>query len=383
MITRALEPLHPQLVPGKVLVIFGARQVGKTTMLQRMLSSLDCRWRLESGDNILVHEALREQAFPKLLAFVEGLDLLAIDEAQRIPDIGKTLKVWTDQAPHLRIIVTGSSSFELAGQIGEPLTGRKRTLILFPVSMLELSKSFSSFELNARMEEFLVYGTYPAVLSASTSAEKRKLLDELVGSYLLKDVLELERIRSSKTLLDLLRLLAYQIGSEVSANELAQKLSIDGKTVAKYLDLLEKGFVLFPLRGYSGNLRKEITRKGKYYFLDLGIRNALIANFNSLDKRNDLGALWENFLIAERMKSRSYRSLYANPYFWRTWDQKEIDLVEERDGILYAFEFKWKAQKGAAPKDFRDAYPDAQFTLVHRENWPDFLIGNAPAPDPR
>jgi len=374
MITRAFEPFYPQLLPGKVLVLFGARQVGKTTLIKNMLSSLDCRWRLESGDNILVHEALSEQSFPKLLSFVEGLDLLAIDEAQRIPGIGRVLKIWTDQVPQLRIIVTGSSSFELAGQIGEPLTGRKRTLIMYPVSMLELAKESSAYELSTRLEEFLVYGTYPAVLTASTGAEKREILEELVGSYLLKDVLELERVRASKTLLDLLRLLAYQIGSEVSANELAQKLSIDGKTVARYLDLLEKSFVLFSLRGYSGNLRKEITRKNKYYFLDLGIRNALIANFNSPDKRDDKGALWENFLIVERLKTRSYRSLYANPYFWRTWDQKEIDLIEERDGVLHSYEFKWKPQTGIAPRDFTEAYPGSPFTVVHHENWHEFLL---------
>jgi predicted AAA+ superfamily ATPase len=374
MIIRAFEPLYPQLVPGKVLVLFGARQVGKTTLIKNMLSSLDCRWRLESGDNILVHEALSEQSFPKLLSFVEGLDLLAIDEAQRIPDIGRVLKIWTDQVPLLRIIVTGSSSFELAGQIGEPLTGRKRTFIMYPVSMLELTKDTSAYELSTRLDEFLVYGSYPAVLTASTSAEKREILEDLVGSYLLKDVLELERVRASRTLLDLLRLLAYQIGSEVSAHELALKLSIDGKTVARYLDLLEKSFVLFSLGGYSGNLRKEITRKNKYYFLDLGIRNALLANFNPPDRRDDKGALWENFLMVERMKTRAYRSIYANPYFWRTWDQKEIDLIEERDGVLHTFEFKWKPQSGTAPRDFTEAYPGSPFTVVHRENWQEFLL---------
>jgi len=381
MILRAYDPLFSKTAPGKVLVLYGARQVGKTTLVRNMLSSLDCRWRLDSGDNILVHEALSEHAFPKLLAFVEGLDLIAIDEAQRIPDIGRVLKVWTDQVPDLRIVVTGSSSFDLAGQIGEPLTGRKRTLNLYPVSMLELATEKSAYELTTGLEEHLVYGTYPAVLTAGTGAEKRELLEELVGSYLLKDVLELERIRASKTLLDLLRLLAYQIGSEVSAHELALKLSIDGKTVARYLDLLEKGFVLFSLRGYSGNLRKEITRKNKYYFLDTGIRNALIANFNALDRRDDAGALWENFLMSERLKTRAYRSIYANPYFWRTWDQKEIDLIEERDGALHAYEFKWKPQTASAPRDFTETYPGSSFTVVHRDNWAEFLLEPSRARD--
>ncbi len=374
MIPRVYEPLQAQLTPGKVLVLVGPRQVGKTTLLTSMLRVLDCRWRLESGDNILVHEALSEHAFPRLLSFVEGLDLLAIDEAQRIPGIGQVLKIWTDQVPSLRIIVTGSSSFELAGRIGEPLTGRKRTLVLYPLSMLELARTRTPHELSQELPDFLVYGMYPAVRSAGTGAEKRALLEELVGSYLLKDVLELERIRASRVLLDLLRLLAYQVGSEVSVHELAQKLGMDGKTVARYLDLLEKGFVIFSLQGYSRNLRKEITRKSKYYFFDTGIRNALIANFLPPERRDDIGALWENFLVVERLKTRSYRSISANQYFWRTWDRKEIDLVEERDGMLQAFEFKWKAQSAAVPRDFAEAYPEAGFSLIHRENWTEFLL---------
>ncbi len=374
MLPRFLDNIADFLKPGKVLVLYGARQVGKTTLVKKVLEGLACRWRLESGDNILVHEALSGLDFRKVLGFAESLDLLVLDEAQRIPNIGRALKILADQAPGLRILATGSSSFELAGQIGEPLTGRKRTLTLYPLSLLELSRERSTYELTRSMDDFLVYGMYPAVLTAQSREEKRRILEELVGSYLLKDILELDRVKSSKVLLDLLRMLAYQTGSEVSPTELGQKLGLDGKTVARYLDLLEKGFVLFSLRGYSGNLRKEIVRKGKYYFYDTGIRNALISNYNPPESRNDTGALWENFMMIERLKSRAYREVPGNPYFWRTWDQEEIDLVEEREGRLWAYEFKWKAQDARPPKSFSEAYPGSEFRVIGRDNWAESFL---------
>ncbi len=376
MFYRTYDSLASQLEPGKVMVLYGPRQVGKTTLIHHVTEGMPGRWRLESGDNILVHEILAGLDFKKVLGFVEGLDLLVIDEAQRIPNIGLALKIMVDEVPGLKILVTGSSSFELAGQVGEPLTGRKRTLTLYPMSLLELAAEKSPYDLTRALDEYLVFGMYPAVISANGNAKKQRLLEELVGSYLLKDVLELERIKSSKVLLDLLRLLAYQIGSEVSPTELGQKLALDGKTVARYLDLLEKAFVLYSLRGYSGNLRKEIVRKGKYYFYDLGLRNTLISNLNPLERRNDVGALWENFMMMERLKSRAYREQHANPYFWRTWDQAEIDLVEEREGRLHAYEFKWAEQTVTVPKDFIDAYPDSEFRTVHLGNWAeDFALG--------
>jgi len=378
MFCRFYDTYADHLRSGKVLVLYGARQVGKTTLVHKMLSALPLRWRLESGDNILVHEVLSGLDLNKITGFAEGLDLLVIDEAQRIPNIGLALKMLVDHVPSLRILATGSSSFELAGQVGEPLTGRKRTLTLYPISLLELSMERSKYELGRSMSDFLVFGMYPAVLSAATRDEKRRTLEELAGSYLLKDILELDRVKSSKALLDLLRLLAYQIGSEVNPTELGQKLALDGKTVARYLDLLEKGFVLFSLRGYSGNLRKEIVRKGKYYFYDVGIRNALISNFNPLEMRIDVGALWENFMMIERLKTRAYREESANPYFWRTWDRQEIDLVEERGGRLWAYEFKWSDTSARAPKGFMEAYPGSSYRIVHRDDWGDSFI----LPDP-
>jgi hypothetical protein len=376
MLPRHHAKLDLSLFPGKVLVIFGSRQVGKTTLIKNYLASTLLRSRFESGENILIHETLGSRDFPRLKAFAQGLELLVIDEAQRVPDIGLALKILVDECPELRILVSGSSSFELAGQIGEPLTGRKKTITLYPESLLELATESSPYELSLRIPEFLVYGMYPAVLTEAAVEGKREVLRELVGSYLLRDVLELERVKASRTLLSLLRLLAWQVGSEVSHNELGQKLGLDGKTVARWLDLLEKAFVLFSLGGYSGNLRNEVKRKNKYYFYDVGIRNTLIANLNPLELRDDQGALWENFIMLERLKSRSYLGIDANPFFWRTWEGKEIDLVEERGGKLWTYEFKWNPGKAAIlPKVFAEAYPGSPFEVVHRDNWAAFLLG--------
>jgi len=263
----------------------------------------------------------------------------------------------------------------LSGQIGEPLTGRKHTLTLFPISHLELASLHNPYDLKQRLEEYLVFGSYPEVLTTDSRSGKAEVLNEITGSYLLKDVLELDRIKNSKTLLDLLRLLAFQVGKEVSWRELAAPLGIDGKTVARYLDVLEKSFVLYNLRGYSRNLRKEIVKKSKYYFYDNGVRNSIIASFNPLAQRTDAGSLWENFLLVERLKRQAYRGPKANNYFWRTWDQQEVDFVEEREGRLYGYEFKWGTKKTRAPKDWLSAYPEAQFAVVDQSNYLEFISG--------
>jgi predicted AAA+ superfamily ATPase len=251
-------------------------------------------------------------------------------------------------------------------------------MFLYPVSLYELNRERSVYELDRGLNDFIIYGMYPEVLCAEKAAEKQEILGELAGSYLLKDILELDKVKSSKTLIDLLRLLAWQIGSEVSHTELGQKLSLDKKTVGRYLDLLEKSFVIFQVRGFSGNLRNEITKKSKYYFYDTGIRNALISSFNAPDLRNDMGHLWENFLMSERMKTREYAGIapgFANESrFWRTWDQKEVDLIEQREETIYAFEFKWSRGKAAIPAAFTEAYPQAECAIISRDNWADFLL---------
>lgn len=374
LLNRIYEPLDRFIQANKVLVIYGPRQVGKTTLLRRYLQDAALKWKLVTGDDIRVQEALGSLDLRQLLAYVEGYELLAIDEAQEVPNIGAALKLLVDEAPGLHLVVTGSSSFELAGQIGEPLTGRKRTLYLFPIAQVEMLAVNNRYELREQLEDRLLYGAYPAVLTATTRAERLEALNEIAHSYMLKDILAFDRLRNSRALHDLLRLLAFQIGREVSLNELATQLSIDVKTVQRYLDLLEQAFVLVRLGGFSRNLRKEITSKAKYYFFDTGLRNALIAQFNPLTQRDDVGMLWENFLVMERLKYRTYFDIYANSYFWRTYDQQEVDLVEERDGALFGYEFKWSTQrKVAAPTAWRTAYPTASFRVMTPENYLDFV----------
>lgn len=375
ILPRYYDQLGDYLAPGKVLVLYGSRQVGKTTLLRRFLSKTKLKYKLDSGDNIKTQQILGSQDFDQIIDYLSGYELLALDEAQRIPNIGLGLKIVADQIPGLSVIATGSSSFELSGQIGEPLTGRKKTLILYPMSQLELAKLHNRHELKSKLPLWLVLGGYPAVITARSKKDKMAVLEEIVHSYLLKDILELERVKGSKVLLDLLRLLAFQVGGEVSLSELGGQLGIDYKTVARYLDLLEKSFVIFSLRGYAKNLRKEITKKGKYYFYDNGVRNAVISNFNDLPTRDDVGQLWENWLASERLKKQQYDGLYANNYFWRTWDKKELDWLEEREGRLFGYEFKYSAKKAKLPKEFMAAYPKAELKVIHQDNYSDFIIG--------
>ncbi|MBM4427267.1 MAG: ATP-binding protein [Chloroflexi bacterium] len=375
MFRRAYEPLDQYLHPNKVLVIYGPRRVGKTTLLQNYLQQTGMKYKLDSGDNIRTQQTLSSQDFSQILAYVEGYDLLAIDEAQNIPNIGMGLKIIVDQVPGIRVIVTGSSSFELAGQVGEPLTGRKLTLSLYPLAQSELLSANNKFELKEKLAEYLVFGSYPEVIQAGSTSMRIETLTEIANAYLLKDILAFDRVKNSRVLLDLLKLLAFQIGSEVSINELATQLGADVKTIQRYLDLLEKAFVIIRLGGFSRNLRQEVVNKSKYYFIDNGIRNAVIAQFNGLDQRNDVGPLWENFMFVERLKYRAYRSLYANIYFWRTYDRQEIDLVEEHGGKLHGYEFKWSESRPVpTPKNWVNSYPDASFTAINAGNYQDFIF---------
>ena len=372
-IKRFYSELGKHLETGKVLVIFGPRQVGKTTLVQDFLNETLLKFKLETGDNIKIQTLFASQDLEKILAYARPYELIVIDEAQKIPNVGVALKMIVDHRPYIQVIVTGSSSFDLAGQIGEPLTGRKKTLTLFPLSQLELKEKYGVYELEQQLESYLIYGSYPEIITATTEDEKRIKIEEIAHSYLLKDILVLERVKSSKILLDLLRLIAFQIGKEVSLSELGTQLGIDRKTVARYLDIFEKSFILFSVRGFSRNLRKEVSKSSRYYFYDLGVRNALIANFNAINLRNDIGELWENFVFMERLKKRSYKNIFANVYFWRTWDKKEIDIVEEREGKLFGYECKWSKLKAKAPKDWVESYPEASFEVISKENYFDLL----------
>lgn len=374
MLPRFYNKLEKLIKPQKVLVIYGPRRVGKTTLLKNYLDQTSFKYKLDTGDNIRTQQVLSSQDFTQILEYAQGYELIAIDEAQNIPNIGMGLKIILDQIPGIRVIATGSSSFDLAHQIGEPLTGRKNTITLYPISQLELLRTVNKHELKEKLPEFLIFGSYPEVVTARTNKEKIAVLEEIVNSYLLKDILSLEKVKGSKVLLDLLKLLAFQTGSEVSFNELATGLGIDVKTIARYLDLLEKAFVIVRLGGFSRNLRSEVTSKSKYFFLDNGIRNGVILQFNSLDSRDDVGKLWENFIMVERLKKRSYQQIYANSYFWRLYGGQEIDLVEEKDGKLYGFECKWSVRKRVTPpKDWLASYPKTSFVTITPNNYLDFI----------
>jgi len=360
---------------GKALIIYGPRRVGKTTLLELFLQKTSLRYKLDFGDNIKIQQLFSSQDFNAILEYAEGYNLIALDEAQYIPNIGMGLKILVDQLPSLYVIATGSSSFELAGQVGEPLTGRKRTLILYPLSQKELNSIYTRYELKEKLHDFLIFGTYPEVVTAKTRQQKIEILEELVYSYLLKDILALDKIKSSKTLADLLKLLAFQIGNLVSLNELAVQLKVDVKTVGRYLDLLEKSFVIKKIPGFSKNLRKEITTKAKYFFVDNGIRNGIMSQYNPLDLRGDTGSLWENFIVMERIKKLTFeRTMPVSFYFWRTYNGQEIDLIEQREDGIFAYECKYSQQKVKTPGLWLKNYPESHFTVINKTNYLDFLL---------
>ena len=374
MIQRYYSPkINDYLVPNKVFVLYGPRQVGKTTLITEFLKEYHGKVYSSTGENTELRDILESDDFQKIISFFSGYDLVVIDEAQRIEHIGQGLKILVDQIDGIRVIATGSSSFALSNKVGEPLVGRQNIFTLFPVAALELREQYGPMHMRENLEQLLIYGSYPEVLTSTAFEEKRRYLTQIRDSYLYKDIFELERVKSSKKLLDLLRLLAFQIGHEVSLQELGASLGMSKNTVARYLDLLEKAFVLINVRGFSRNLRKEVTKTSRYYFYDTGVRNALIDNFNLLHNRNDIGQLWENFLFIERLKKRQYLNVYAQSYFWRTWDQQEIDLVEEREGKLFGYEFAFNERHKKPPRDWLATYPNAEFQIIHKENYLDFI----------
>lgn len=375
MIKREFN-LNDWVKPGKVLVIYGARRTGKTTLLKDYLANCKLKYKLDSGDNIRVAEILSGRDFEQIIRYAEGYDLIAIDEAQQIKNIGMGLKILVDNVPNIQIIATGSSSFDIQQKIGEPLTGRKREITLFPFSQKELLAKFNKFELKEKLSDFLVFGSYPDVAMAETRSEKIEILTEIVSSYLLKDILSMDSIRAPRQLSNILKLLAFQVGSEVSLNELATQVSLDVKTIQKYLDLLEKSFIIKRLTSFSRNPRKEVTTKSKYYFLDNGIRNGVIISLNEIKDRNDIGQLFENFLMVERLKRNSNSRKFGSSYFWRTVDKKEIDLIEERDGQIRGYEFKYSPnKKHTIPKAWTEAYPESPVEIITSENYMNFLVG--------
>ena len=350
----------------------GARQVGKSTLLHSLLDGDETVLWL-NGDDDDVRDLFRSISSTRLKAIVGNRKIVVIDEAQRIEDIGLRLKLITDQMPGVQVIATGSSSFELSSKINEPLTGRKRELKLFPLSFREMVSHTSFLEEHRMIPHRLTYGYYPEVV-CSPSNEK-EVLKELTDSYLYKDLLSFDTLRKPDVIVRLLKALSLQIGSQVSYNELASLLGLTSKTVEKYLDILEKSYIIFRLGSFSRNMRNELKLSRKIYFWDLGIRNAVIGNMAPLENRNDTGALWENFLIAERMKYNSYSNSFAQSYFWRTKDQSEIDYLEEEDGGLSAYEFKWNPAKSKTkcPASFAAAYPSSTYKVITPDNIEEFI----------
>ncbi|OIN95432.1 hypothetical protein CO181_01240 [candidate division WWE3 bacterium CG_4_9_14_3_um_filter_43_9] len=361
--------------PGKVAVVYGPRQVGKTTLLSELSKKLNEPHLKINGDQLKYREVLSSEDNQKLRGFIGNNKILIIDEAQRVPNIGLNLKIIVDNFSEVKLLVTGSASLDLAGKVSEPLTGRKKTFMLYPVSYQEIEKWQGSFEARQQLERWLIFGAYPEALTIESRRQREDYLAELVSSYLYKDMLDFGDIKKSDKIVDLLRLLAFQIGQEVAISELASNLALDRVTVEKYLDLLEKSFVIYKIGGFSRNLRKEIAKTDRYYFYDNGVRNALIENFNDIKLRGDKGQLWENFLLVERLKLNQNLGRRTNYYFWRTYDQKEIDLIEEREGKIYGFEFKWQGKiRPIVEKEFTQAYKGAEVETVNQDNFTDFLV---------
>lgn len=369
-----LKNLNKLLKPQKAVIVYGPRRCGKTTLLKEAVKHFKEKYLFVNGEDITVQEFLSSQSIDKLRGFLGANKILIIDEAQRITNIGLNLKLIIDNIEGVMIIASGSSSFDLAKQIGEPLTGRKNTLKMYPLAQLELKEVENNAQTAASLESRLIYGSYPEVVLSQDNEQRAIYLREIVSSYLYRDILELDGVRHADKLSRLLQCLAFQIGKEISFAELGTQLGMSKNTVERYLDLLEKSFVVFRLNGFSRNLRKEITKNPRYFFYDVGIRNALINNFNLLNIRDDLGMLWENYIVIEMMKKQEYLGTLANNYFWRTYDRKEIDFIEERAGKLHGYGISWGKKKKKEPQEWLQTYQGTDFKVITKENYLDFII---------
>lgn len=367
------DKIVDSLLPGKAVLIFGARRVGKTVLMHEIVNNYMGKAIMLNGEDYDTLALLENRSVANYRHLFSGIDILAIDEAQNIPQIGNILKLIVDEVAGIRVLASGSSSFDLLNKTGEPLVGRAVQYLLTPFSQREIAQQETVLETKRNLEARLIYGTYPEVVMMTDFNRKAEYLRDIVGAYLLKDILAIDGLKNSRKMLDLLRLVAFQTGSIVSLDELGKQLGMSKNTVEKYLDLLEKVFVVYRLGAYSRNLRKEVAKAGKYYFYDNGIRNAVIGAFSPLAVRQDKGALWENYIIGEMRKSSFNGHLHKDYYFWRTYDKQEIDLIEEASTSLSAFEFKWGDKTLNAPKAFSKAYPAATFNVVNRDNYLSFI----------
>ncbi len=368
-----MDQMPYMLKSGKVLLLLGSRRVGKTFLLKEIAESFTGKVLMLNAEDAGHRRLLEDNTISNYRRLLQNVSLLIIDEAQTIPGIGKILKLMADEVAGIRILVTGSSAFDMLNRTGEPLTGRSRMVKMYPVSQKELSSFQTLPETAALLNERLLFGSYPEIFQMANDEERILYLNDIVQHYLLKDILILDGIRNSSKMYDLLRTLAWQTGMEVSYHELANRLGLNKITVEKYMDLLTKVFVIFKVQSFSRNLRKEIVKGHKWYFCDTGIRNALINNFAPIASRSDIGLLWENYWVMERIKYNAAENKLFNYYFWRTYDQQEIDFIEEKDGKLQAYEIKWKDSKAKVPKVFAESYPDHSFHLITRNNYLDYI----------
>ena len=373
-IARTLQAkIEERLAPGKAVLIYGARRVGKTILLKEIFNKIEGKKMLLIGEDMDVQNMLQNRSVHHYRQLFEGMNLLAIDEAQSIPEIGSGIKLIIDEIPHIQVIATGSSSFDLLNKIGEPLVGRASQFLLTPFSIREIAQKQNGMELRQNLENRIVYGSYPEVVGMTSNTMKEEYLRDIVNAYLLKDILAIDGLRNTAKMNRLLQLVAFQIGSEVSYEELGKQLGMHRETVEKYLDLLSKVFVVYKLGAFSRNMRKEVSKAGKWYFYDNGIRNAIIGDFKDANSRMDMGKLWENFFITEKLKDNQNHLLHCQFHFWRTYDQQEIDLIEEKNEVINAYEMKWGKKLPKAPAGFMKTYTGADFNVVNPDNYLEFL----------
>ena len=373
-IARTLQAkIEERLAPGKAVLIYGARRVGKTILLKEIFNKIEGKKMLLIGEDMDVQNMLQNRSVHHYRQLFEGMNLLAIDEAQSIPEIGSVIKLIIDEIPHIQVIATGSSSFDLLNKIGEPLVGRASQFLLTPFSIREIAQKQNGMELRQNLENRIVYGCYPEVVGMTSNTMKEEYLRDIVNAYLLKDILAIDGLRNTAKMNRLLQLVAFQIGSEVSYEELGKQLGMHRETVEKYLDLLSKVFVVYKLGAFSRNMRKEVSKAGKWYFYDNGIRNAIIGDFKDANSRMDMGKLWENFFITEKLKDNQNHLLHCQFHFWRTYDQQEIDLIEEKNEVINAYEMKWGKKLPKAPAGFMKTYTGADFNVVNPDNYLGFL----------
>ena len=371
-----LKQFETKVLPNKVLLLFGARRVGKTELIKTYLQNIPKEDYLHlNGEDVDDANLLKVRSVANYKRLLVNTKLLVIDEAQNISEIGLILKLIVDSIDGIKVIATGSSVFDLSNKLGEPLVGRKNTIFLFPFAQIEFAEYENYRETSNKLQERLLFGSYPELEKHEDWQDKISYIKEIINSYLLKDILIFEGIKQADKILDLLKLIAFQIGQEVSLQELARQLGISKNTVESYLDLLAKVFIIYKVTGFSRNLRKEITKSNRWYFYDNGIRNGIINNFTLLDNRTDVGALWENYIASERIKKQNYQKINVTNHFWRTYDQQELDWLEDKNGSLNGFEFKWnEKRKAKIPTAFAKAYPEATFEVINKENYLEFIV---------